>query len=117
MLIPIGALKKRGDFETAYRQGKPLFCGIMGMRVSFGKSESVRFGISVGLKFSKKAVDRNRLKRQIRTVFLENKPKFSRSFDGVIFVNARKCQGKTRFGMEEIRSSLEGCFRAASLTR
>jgi ribonuclease P protein component len=59
-------LKKRTDFERVYKYGKFFYFGDIAVKfVENGLNES-RMGFSVGVNFSKKAIERNRAKRQLR---------------------------------------------------
>jgi ribonuclease P protein component len=67
----IHRLKHRQDFKTVYEQGKRHATPHLVLIALSGIADAVeplptRLGISIGRKVSKKAVIRNRLKRQIR---------------------------------------------------
>lgn len=64
-------LKHRNDFKAVYEQGKRHVTSNLVLIVLKDLSKTIqpiptRFGISIGQKVSKKAVIRNRIKRQIR---------------------------------------------------
>lgn len=89
MLSSKGRLNKR-DFELVYRKGKTLYQG--NIIVKFLKNDigEKRLGISVGLKFSSKAVERNRMKRKIRDFWRKNKQKIHSGWDVVVIVKKNK---------------------------
>ena len=91
MLSYKNRLIKRGDFKAVYRHGRPLFCAIIGLKVIKNSIGESRIGISIGIKFSKKAVERNRIKRQIREIFRKNIGKLKETVDIVVFVKKAEC--------------------------
>jgi len=80
-------LKHWQDFQTVYQQGRRYRHNNLLMRVLGDRQlPSSRFGITVSQKVSKKATDRNRLKRQIRAAINHLKPQIQPGFDVVIIV-------------------------------
>lgn len=86
MLPKANRIKKNAEFESVYRFGKAFFCGKIAIKTKENDLAVSRIGISVGLNFSKKAVDRNRIKRQIRAFFLQNLGKIKTGYDIVVIV-------------------------------
>ncbi|MBJ7899756.1 MAG: ribonuclease P protein component [Cyanobacteria bacterium RI_101] len=80
-------LKRRQDFQRVYQQGKRYRGACLLLRVlkEPGLAQS-RFGISVSRKVSKRAVDRNRLKRRARGVILRLLPRLGGGFQVIIVV-------------------------------
>lgn len=66
-------LKHWRDFRTVYQQGKRAHSGIFVLVAlsSPGEAAPSQLGVSISKKVSKKAVIRNRLKRQIHGAFLQ----------------------------------------------
>lgn len=65
MLPRKNKLKKKTDFKKVFDQGKycgSSFIGLKALKNDLGYS---RFGVIVGSKISKKAVERNKIKRRI----------------------------------------------------
>ncbi len=56
-------LKKDKDFKKIFQKGKSVQGGAFKMRIVLNNQETTRFGFIIGLKFSKKAVVRNRTRR------------------------------------------------------
>ena len=82
-------LAKRKDIERVMKRGRSFFVKDIGIRIAKNNLDNSRITVVTSLKVSKKAVDRNRLKRQIREIIrLEIIPKIKPGFDGVI--NTRK---------------------------
>ena len=86
-MLPLkNRLKNKDDFNKAYRYGKSLFCDKIVLKVKKNNLPVIRIGISVGVKNFKKAVTRNRLKRQVRAFFLDELKKIKPGFDFIIII-------------------------------
>lgn len=70
-----------------------------------------RLAVVVGLKVSKKAVDRNRLKRQIRAILSKKLKTLRPGFD-VLFLGRAKALGK---GQAEIELHIDQVLKKAKL--
>ncbi|MEA3464355.1 MAG: ribonuclease P protein component [Patescibacteria group bacterium] len=68
MLNKINRLTKDKDFNNAWKRGQASFDKIIGVKIAANKQSNSRFGILVSVKISKKAVERNKIKRQIREI-------------------------------------------------
>lgn len=80
-------LKHWRDFQTVYQQGKRYRQPHLLLRsLQRPTAVSSRFGIAVSQKVSKKAHQRNRIKRQIRAAILQLQPQLEPGFDVVVIV-------------------------------
>lgn len=77
-------LKKDKEFDKVFKNGRSSFSKILGIKAAINGSGTSRFGILVSNKISKKAVERNRIKRQIREVIRLELKKIKPGFDVVI---------------------------------
>ena len=59
-------LKNKKEFSEVFRKGKSFASRNLVMKHESAGSDAVKVGFSVGLKFSKKAVKRNKVKRWLR---------------------------------------------------
>ncbi len=105
-MLPLqNRLKKKEDFNIVYHYGKSLFCDKIVLRVRKNHLPVMRMGISIGVKSIKKAVDRNRLKRQIRAFFRRDLENISGGIDIVVIIqkgwNAKSNPAKALFGLLE----------------
>ncbi|MEG4283257.1 ribonuclease P protein component [Microcoleus sp. A006_D1] len=107
MLPPTNRLKHRKDFSAVYRKGMRRNSAHFSLRalrkpksVESSKPTTVekslqptRTGISISLKVSKRAVVRNRIKRQIRAALRQLLPRLKFGWDLVIVVRpiAQEC--------------------------
>jgi ribonuclease P protein component len=81
-------LRKRQDFTLVYQKGKSVYGVHFYVRVRrHVRAGAVsRFGISVSQKVSKRAVQRNRIKRQLRAACRQLLPEVTPGWDVVIVV-------------------------------
>jgi len=94
-------LRSRSDFSLVYQKGDRHKSTHLTLRVL--KRASIqgikdlcegskplypsRFGVAIGLKVSKKATTRNRIKRQIRAILRQFLPRLSAGWDVVVVVH------------------------------
>ena len=116
------------DFQTVYQKGirrSGRFLTLRGLRQrnnvvdtppsskSLAKDESkppTRIGISISQKVSKKAVVRNRIKRQIRAIFCQFLPRLSTGWQLVVVVRpgAQECDyGQILRELEQLLAEAE----------
>jgi ribonuclease P protein component len=68
MLKKENRLKKKKDFERIYKKGRGFKGDSLFLKILENKEELTRIGIVVSKKVSKKAVQRNKIKRQMREI-------------------------------------------------
>ncbi len=88
MLAQKYRLVKQSDFDLVFKNGKKAPSRLFFVRFASNSRENCRFGVVISNKISKKAVVRNRLKRQIREIIRLNLSKFIQNMD--IIVNILK---------------------------
>ena len=89
LTIMLGAenrLKKKKDFEKIFKQGRGFKRGHLYLKITKNGLEHSRFGFIVGKNFSKKAVERNKIKRKLRELIKENLNKIKTGTDCVLVV-------------------------------
>jgi len=79
-------LSKQNDFEDIFRHGAFFSGPGLSLRIRKNNLSFSRFAVVAGLKISKKAVQRNRLRRQIWEIFRVNLEKIKKGFDIVVQV-------------------------------
>ena len=84
MLAKRHRLVKQKDFERVFKQGRSYYTKSLGVKILANQLKFNRFGIVISSKVSKKATERNRLKRQIRQAARELDKKLKPGFDLVI---------------------------------
>jgi len=80
-------LVKDKDFKKIFKIGKFLRTKIFNIKVLANELDINRYGIIISAKISKKAVERNRLKRQFREVIKDFDNKLITGHDFVIIVS------------------------------
>lgn len=72
MLPQKNRLCKKKDFDRVFKKGKGIFGKTLGIKAYKNKEFSYpRFGVIVSNKISKKAVERNLIKRRIRSILVQ----------------------------------------------
>jgi len=66
MLVKSHRLVKQKDFEKVFKQGRPYYTKFLGAMILANQLDFNRFGIVISSKVSKKATERNKLKRRIK---------------------------------------------------
>ena len=77
-------LTKQKDFDNVWQTGRSNFNEALGIKVSKNKRANSRFGFIVSAKISKKAIDRNQIKRRLRQVIKDNIKEIRPGYDVVI---------------------------------
>ena len=80
-------LSKNKDFDNVFKLGRGMFLGFLGLKVLKNSLKINRFGVLVGTKVSKKAVDRNKIKRRLREAFRKISDNIISGHDIVITVS------------------------------
>jgi len=84
MLALKNRLKRKKDFDLVFKQGRSFKQGGLYFRFKPNKLKSSRLGFIVSKKFSKKAVERNKIKRQLKEIIRNKIGKIKISSDIVI---------------------------------
>lgn len=111
MLPKENRLKNKKDFENLFKNGKGVKDGFLHIRFLKNNLEYSRFGFVAGIKFSKKAVDRNRIKRLLREAVKEKLKYFKKGVDIAIVASS----GFKKGDAYNIKERLEKLFRKANL--
>ncbi len=113
MLHAANRLTKRSDIQAVHARGRSFFVGNLGVRLAKNNLKTSRFTVIVSLKISKKAVERNRLKRRLREIVRRDiLPKVNPGFDGIILT--KKPLLDLSFG--ELRELVIKLFKKTRLT-
>ena len=111
MLPSHNRLRHDKDIKALFGKAGSVFDRVCGLKYKKNNLEQSRFASVVGTKVSKRAVDRNRVKRQIRAMIEENLHKITSGYDVAILVGP-SAMAKSR---EEIEKSLLKSFKKAKL--
>jgi len=112
MLPRNNRLSKNKDFEAVIKQGRSFSFANIVLKVRKNDAFQTRLGVVVGLRFSKKAVLRNRIRRQIRKILHQELELLSKGVDIAVIV---KKQDKEKVDMPEIADAIRGVLKKANL--
>jgi ribonuclease P protein component len=82
-------ITKQGDFDRAFRSGKPLFFGDIGCKGTKNGLKHIRIGFSISKKHVPLAVDRNRLRRILSEAFAAKETTWPDPMD-IVFFSTKK---------------------------
>lgn len=111
MLATRNRLKKKKDFEKVFKEGKGFKEDFLYFKIKKNNLKSSRFGFVVSKKFSKKAVDRNKVKRRLRELIRIKMPKIKKGTDGVIIV----MPGLKTTDLHELEGIINRLFQKAKM--
>lgn len=111
MIPAINRLKKEKDFERVFKKGKGFQESFLILRIAKNNLKDSRFGFIVAKSFSKKAVERNLIKRRLREAVRKRLKDISRSVDGVFIARP----GLEKRKLDEIDKIVERLFKKAKL--
>jgi len=86
MLPRLNRLKKKKDFEVAFKQGKGFKQGFLYLKIRKNNLDASRFGFVISKKFSKKAVIRNKTKRRLSEIIKKKLLEIKKGMDIIIVV-------------------------------
>lgn len=107
MLLKKNRLVRRPDFEKVKTKGEKFQSNLFGLLVYPTNNESSRFGFVISTKLSKKAVERNRVKRILREQVRLLLPRIKPGFD-VVFLGKKAILESNQ---EEIGSEIKRLFK------
>ena len=88
MLKSANRLSKNKEFDHVFKTGQSFYGKIIGIKAAENGLDTNRIGILISTKVSKKAVVRNRFKRQVRSVIQTELPALKTGKDLVIIVSS-----------------------------
>jgi len=74
------------EFDRVFKAGQSFYGKEIGLKLAKNSLEISRYGILINTKVSKKAVIRNKIKRQLRAIIERNMASISKGNDIVIIV-------------------------------
>ncbi len=105
------SLSKQKDFEQVAKKGNSFFTKEFGFKIIKNNFKKNRYGIVVSLKVDKKAVVRNKIRRQIREIIRLNNKNIKQGFD--IMILTRSLIKDLKY--KEIEEKLLNLFKKANL--
>lgn len=104
-------LTKKEDFDTVFRKGRLIRGLSVSLRIKKTNLDHMRVGIIVGQRISKRAVIRNRIKRQLREVVAHYTQDSKSGIDVVVMPNVEILKKS----FNELKKELELVFKSAKL--
>ena len=102
-------LKKSSEFSTVFQKHRKVQNQFFRILIHYHRSQpQVRLGVIVSRRVSRRAVQRNRIKRQIRDCFRLNKQKLS-GCDLIVIAN-RSCESATNAQLQTNLANLLNAF-------
>jgi len=86
MLKKTYRLKRQKEFKALFQKKQLVKEGFLILKMAPNNKKESRFGVVVSQKVSKKAVVRNKIKRQIRAIIFRNLQKIKKGYDLVFIV-------------------------------
>jgi len=86
MSLKISRLTKDKDFDQIFKCGRSYYSPSFGLKILPSQTETSRLGIVISRKVSKKARERNQLKRRIREFFRLEIGKLKPGYDFLVIV-------------------------------
>lgn len=111
MLARINRLTRDKDFENVFRRGLSFDKKIIFLKITKNSLGLSRFGFVVSQKISKKAVQRNKIKRRMREIVRLKLKEIKPGFDVVITAKP-DIMGKS---YQEIRETMEQILQKSHL--
>jgi len=116
MLPAKNRLTRRGDFSNTYRKGKAFYGENIAIKTAKNSLPETRIGFSVGKKFSKKAVLRNKARRKLREAVHFHLKQFKPGFDIVVFLKKRGIMTEKE-GLSEAKEDIIKILKKANLLK
>ncbi len=104
-------LKQEKDFSLLARSKKSAFSKAVSMKVRENALPHSRFGVVVGLKVHKKAVQRNILKRRIREILRKHLAEIKPGYDVMVLTQTKALAAD----YAELEAQLLSCLKKLQL--
>jgi len=86
MLAKKYKLSREKDIQYVLKKGKIYFSRFFNLKLAKNNMNKPRFCIIISTSISKKAVVRNRVKRQIRAIIYNNLPNIKENYDFIVLI-------------------------------
>jgi ribonuclease P protein component len=106
-------LAKKKDIDNVFKNGRSSYSPLLGVKAGVSNNEHYRLAFIISSKVSKKAVDRNLIRRRLNEIIRKEMKNRLGSFDIVIIV-LPAAKGKTT---QELKFSLGSAFKHLSLLK
>lgn len=111
MLAKINRLRKNKDIQKVFEKGRAFKQDLLILKILPNDLDKSRFAFIVSKKFSKKAVDRNKIKRKLREAVYSNLKKNQNGTDIIVIANP----GLEVKNFKEIKEIISNLFKKAKI--
>ena len=111
MLAKINRLRKNKDIQKVFEKGRIFKKDLLILKILSNDLDESRFAFVVSKKFSKKAVDRNKIKRKLREAVCLNLKKIQKGVDIIVIASP----GLAVKDFKEIKEILGKLFKKAKI--
>ena len=108
-------LKSRKEVDQIFKEGRTVRNSFLFLKYKENDLDKSRFAFSIGLKYSKKAVERNEMKRMLRESQRDLIKQVKPGYDGTFFVSIKKSDQNGKIKLDEIRKNMRKTFEKANL--
>jgi ribonuclease P protein component len=77
-------LRKKKEIENVFKNGKSFYSDLLGIKALKNDLNFNRYCVVISANISKKAVERNKIRRQIKAILLTEGPFLKKGFDCLI---------------------------------
>lgn len=106
MLRQENRLRRKRDVDNVFKKGKTIAGKLIFLKIIKNNLNNSRFGFVISTKISKKAVIRNKIKRQLREIIRKNLPNIKPGFDVLIIAKPEIIDKKYQDIKEEVERLL-----------
>ncbi len=111
MLPELHRLRHEKDMKTLFARGRSVFGSLVGMKMCPNGLPVSRFAVVVGVKTAKSAVDRNRIKRRVRSIVQTHISRVKGGFDVCLLPRKEALTAKHK----DVEASLMASFKKGKL--
>jgi ribonuclease P protein component len=111
MLEKKNRIRLNKEFDQVFKTGQSFYGKAFGVKVAKSTGQEIRLGVLVGTKISKKAVIRNKLKRQIREIIRQELSLLKEAQDLVVI----SLPSALELDFELLKADLQTIFRKLKL--
>ncbi len=107
-------LKSNSEITQVFKNGKTVKSSFLFLRYRATQTEKTKAAFSIGLKYSKKAVNRNHAKRILRQALVEFTDQIKPGYDLVFYFDKNF---KEKAKLKNIQNNMNACLLSANLLR
>lgn len=89
MLVSKNRLRKKRDIDNVFKKGKTITGSFIFLRIVKNNLDINRFAFVISTKISKKAVVRNKIRRQLREIIKKDILKTKQGFDFILIAKSQ----------------------------